>query len=52
MWLAYHDRNAGSRSNRDRPIDEGKQPERRGFHARDDRGGRVRNDRQNRSGVT
>ena len=52
MCPAYRDRNAGVRNNRDRPTDEGNQPQRRGFNARDDRGGRSRNDRQNRSGVT
>ncbi|EYE94609.1 putative telomere and ribosome associated protein Stm1 [Aspergillus ruber CBS 135680] len=49
---AYRDRNAGRRNNVDRPVDEGNNPERRGFNARGDRGGRSRNDRQNRSGVT
>lgn len=49
---AYRDRNAGRRNNVDRPVDEGNNPERRGVNARGDRGGRSRNDRQNRSGVT
>lgn len=49
---AFRDRNAGSRQNREKPIDEGKEPQRRAFHARGERGERVRNDRQSRTGVT
>ncbi|RMJ26129.1 hypothetical protein PHISP_03020 [Aspergillus sp. HF37] len=49
---AFRDRNAGTLRNREKPVDEGKEPQRRGFNARDDRGGRVRNDRQSRTGVT
>lgn len=50
--LAFRDRNAGTLRNREKPVDEGKEPQRRGFHAREDRGGRIRNDRQSRTGVT
>lgn len=52
LELAFRDRNAGTLRNREKPVDEGKEPQRRGFHAREDRGGRVRNDRQSRTGVT
>ncbi|EAW09667.1 putative telomere and ribosome associated protein Stm1 [Aspergillus clavatus NRRL 1] len=47
---AFRDRQAGSRSNRDKPVDEGKEPQRRAFHARGERGDRFRNDRQSRTG--
>lgn len=48
---AFRDRAAGSHRNRERPVDENKESQRRGIHARDDRGGRVKNDRQSRSGT-
>ncbi|KAL1857842.1 hypothetical protein Plec18170_003066 [Paecilomyces lecythidis] len=47
---AFRDREAGSYNNRNRPVDEQKEAQRRGFRARDDRGERVRNDRHPRSG--
>jgi len=49
---AFRDRQAGSYSNRARPVDENKESQRRGIRARDDRGGRVRNDRHSRTGHT
>jgi plasminogen activator inhibitor 1 RNA-binding protein len=42
---AFHDRNAGSYNNRNRPTDEQKEAGRRGIRARDDRGARTRQDR-------
>lgn len=49
---AFRDRQAGSYNNRNRPIDEQKEAQRRGVKAREDRGARVRNDRHPRSGET
>ncbi|KAL2014282.1 hypothetical protein VTN00DRAFT_1807 [Thermoascus crustaceus] len=49
---AFRDRHAGSYNNRNRPIDEQKEAQRRGVKAREDRGGRVRNDRHPRTGET
>lgn len=49
---AFRDRHAGSYNNRNRPIDEQKEAQRRGVRAREDRGGRVRNDRHPRTGET
>lgn len=50
LFIAFRDRQAGSRNNREKPLDEGKEPQRRAFHARGDRGERYRNDRQSRTG--
>ncbi|OJJ51627.1 hypothetical protein ASPZODRAFT_127738 [Penicilliopsis zonata CBS 506.65] len=47
---AFRDRNAGRDQNREKPTEEGSQPQRRAF--RGERGDRSRNDRQSRTGVT
>ncbi|RAL15488.1 putative telomere and ribosome associated protein Stm1 [Aspergillus homomorphus CBS 101889] len=49
---AFRDRNAGRNNNREKVVEDPKEGQRRGFHARGDRGERVRHDRQSRTGQT